>query len=324
MGLHIQEIDPEGDTLLTLRQPDAPFAVCEEKTMWPNYLPQYDSLVIEEIRELLGHTTLLDVAPTNGRHGRWHPVQKPATRQQPPETDSEEEEDSEESEEETDDEDEGRIIQMLVSSKHLMYASKYYQTMLAGNWAETKARNGYRYQIATSEWSYDAVLILMNILHGRTRDVPRKLDLETLAQVAALTDYYECSDAVDFFSKTWAENLEDPEPSAYGRKLLLRMSIAWVFGEGEVYHKLAKIVLRSIRGPMHQLDLPGLPQTGGKSRYSQTAFATMADKTQTSSRKEDKSLLATSWISSTTSCSSSSERKIGARIHVRQDLLDTS
>jgi hypothetical protein len=254
----IQEIDPEGDTLLTLRRANSPFAVCEDTSMWPNYLPQHDGLVVEEIRELLGHAPLLDRPPTIGRQGKWHSTQKPAGRVSA-ETDSEEE-----SEEETDDEDEERTVQMIVSSKHLMYASRYFQTMLAGNWAETKSRNGYRYHIAAHDWSLEAILILMNILHGRTREVPRKLDLETLAQVAALTDYYECSDAVDFFSKTWAENLEDPEPSAYGRKLLLRLSIAWVFGEEAVYHKLAKIVLRSIRGPMHQLDLPGLPQTAGE------------------------------------------------------------
>lgn len=46
-------------------------------------------------------------------------------------------------------------------------------------------------------------LILMMIIHGRTRAVPRKLSLKRLSEMAVLVDYYECYEAVELFSDMW-------------------------------------------------------------------------------------------------------------------------
>lgn len=51
-------------------------------------------------------------------------------------------------------------------------------------------------------------LILMMILHGRTRAVPRKISSKRLSEMAVLVDYYECYEAVEVFSDMWIDALE--------------------------------------------------------------------------------------------------------------------
>lgn len=41
----------------------------------------------------------------------------------------------------------------------------------------------------TYDWDADALLILMHIMHGQTRRVPRSVSLELLAKIAVLPDH---------------------------------------------------------------------------------------------------------------------------------------
>jgi hypothetical protein len=44
----------------------------------------------------------------------------------------------------------------------------------------------------TCTWDAEAVQILMDIIHGRTRSVLKAPSLEMLAKIAVLVGYYEC------------------------------------------------------------------------------------------------------------------------------------
>ncbi|OSS51431.1 hypothetical protein B5807_03604 [Epicoccum nigrum] len=88
-----------------------------------------------------------------------------------------------------------------VSSRHLQLASPWFKrTMAAATWAESKLENG-KYQ---------------------TKQVPRVINLELLAKVDVLVDYYECGEAIEMFTAMWINEVKKTAiPSVYCRDLVL-------------------------------------------------------------------------------------------------------
>ncbi|UKZ81841.1 hypothetical protein TrVFT333_009617 [Trichoderma virens FT-333] len=128
--------------------------------------------------------------------------------------------------------------------------------MMANDWRETNPEDCYSYVVTAEEWDQKALLILMNIIHGQTTKVPRTISLEMLTKMSVLVDYYKCHEAVEFFAKTWISNLAEPVPSSYGRNLLLRLCVSWVFSEADTFRSLTKTVIYQSRGHIHSLGLP--------------------------------------------------------------------
>ncbi|UKZ85115.1 uncharacterized protein TrAFT101_000989 [Trichoderma asperellum] len=212
----ILEVDPEGDTLFILRNPDAPFAVESSFTLWPRALPQY---WMPHMKENETSLWLSAIAAT------------PATNNTPE-------------------------IHMRLSSKHLTLASVYFQKLASSGWIETKVASGYSYTVTAKDWDADSLIILMNIIHGQTQKVPNKIDLEMLAKIAVLVDYYKCHKAVRFFADAWISRLRQPLPSSYSRDLLLRLLVSYIFSEHRVFTALTKTIIYESRGPIHTLGLP--------------------------------------------------------------------
>ncbi|EHK27105.1 uncharacterized protein TRIVIDRAFT_34151 [Trichoderma virens Gv29-8] len=215
----VHEIDPTGDTLFILRKPDAPFAVDRSFVQWPRALPQYWTPEMQQNEQHLANCAL---APP--RTVTWNPE-----------------------------------MHMRLSSKHLCLASEYFQKMMANDWRETNAENGYSYTITAEDWDKKALLLLMNIIHGQTHKVDRFINLEMLAKIAVLVDYYQCHQAVQFFANSWISQLRQPLPSSYGRDLLLRLFVSYVFSETYTFHTLTKTIIYESRGSIHTLGLP-IPQ----------------------------------------------------------------
>ncbi|KAK8029503.1 hypothetical protein PG993_010794 [Apiospora rasikravindrae] len=150
--------------------------------------------------------------------------------------------------------DDGVEIHMRLSSKHLILASTYFQKMLQGPWEESKTRT-----LEAFDWDADAMLILMNIIHGRTRRVFRSISLEMLAKIASLVDYYDCHEIVELYADCWISNLKHNLPKEYSRDLVLWLSISCVFSQGSLFQTLTKVVMKEARGPLPTLNLP-IPQ----------------------------------------------------------------
>ncbi|KAK8118375.1 uncharacterized protein PG998_003001 [Apiospora kogelbergensis] len=74
---------------------------------------------------------------------------------------------------------------MQASSRYLILASTYFKKMLQDPWEESKS-----YTTAASEWDTAAMLIFMNIIHGRSRKMPQLLSLDLLNKLAVMADYY--------------------------------------------------------------------------------------------------------------------------------------
>ena len=174
-------IDPNADTIIILRSPGNP----EYFALWDNSpfenldaLAQLPfSLAAEDIETMNTNDTTVHQAPTEGitTTGLEHTIPDVPV---------------------------GSVL-YCVSSRHLTLASPVFRKMLSPD----GFREGYkkpdgRYYIVAEDWEEEAFLIFLNMLHLRGRKVPRYANLELLAKVGILVDYYDCEDAVGSFTTT--------------------------------------------------------------------------------------------------------------------------
>jgi hypothetical protein len=154
------------------------------------------------------------------------------------------------------DEEEDEGIRYHVSSRHLALASGFFKTSLSRNgWIEGQPNTADgMYHLSTADWDPQALLILLRVLHLRNRMVPRSLTLEMLTKVAVLVDYYRCGEAVELFSQMWvdAARKSSPVPPTYGRELVLWMCIAWVFKLPSEFKQTTDIAFRQSKSPTIQ------------------------------------------------------------------------
>ena len=111
-----------------------------------------------------------------------------------------------------------REVELQVSSKHLSLASKVFGHCIVGQ------SNGNKDIIRAPLSSDDcgAMQILLTIIYGLTRKVPRRVDVQDLLQLVILIDKYEFHEAVKVFTNMWFEQL---------RPALFRIIIkTWVAG----------------------------------------------------------------------------------------------
>ncbi|EXK23330.1 hypothetical protein FOMG_19889 [Fusarium oxysporum f. sp. melonis 26406] len=148
-------------------------------------------------------------------------------------------------------------MRFRVSSAILINTSAYFKKSLSGDWKETEPEPGYKWTLTSNNWDSEAFLLLMRILHHKTREDPRTIDLEKLAKIAVLVDYYGCLEAVELWAETWISNLaSDMTESFYSRELLLKLTISWVFSDRRNFRSLTEVAIRTSRGPIPTLGLP--------------------------------------------------------------------
>lgn len=148
------------------------------------------------------------------------------------------------------------LIKFRVSSRHLVLASSVFKAMLGKEWMESKAHaDGYFY-IEGEDWSVEAFLIVMNIIHGHNRTVPRVVDLTMLTKVAIIVDYYEFYEATEVFSGIWMEHLRKSVPTTYCRDLALWVCVSQIFGDEKIFHAVTRLAIRLVPRRMKTLELP--------------------------------------------------------------------
>lgn len=255
------QLDPKGDTILILQSPNAPFAIWVEGSGWPDVLCQRtkqpgtpsecvtgvdgpgadDNPTVASLRDGQEHEKSLggDIAECDHQVPRDSdniPV-------------------------------DGRSDKLFrVSSRHLILASDYFAKMLEGPWKESEAATFSCPRIIHAEgWDEAMLLVLMNIIHGRSRAVPRELDLESIAKLAVLVDYYQCLEAVEMHAAAWLQRLPSSISKQFGRDQVLSLLVAWVFPQKELLNDACRSIVRQSRGPIQSLNLPISELLVGKS-----------------------------------------------------------
>ncbi|KAK7999531.1 hypothetical protein PG990_012131 [Apiospora arundinis] len=140
------------------------------------------------------------------------------------------------------------LVRMRVSSKHLKLASDYLQY------------KGPKEEIVIFGWpDSDAMLTLMNIIHGRHRSVPRQISLVKLARIAYLVDEYGCNEVVDVFAERWISSLMHTLPLEYGRSLVLWLYISGIFSREDIFKPMTRIAIMSSKNPIEGMDSNPMP-----------------------------------------------------------------
>ncbi|KAK1657765.1 hypothetical protein BDP55DRAFT_566577 [Colletotrichum godetiae] len=147
-------------------------------------------------------------------------------------------------------------VEFIVSSRHLTFSSHYFKAQLCGPWAEASvhSQDGRRHT-RIRDWDADA-LILMQIFHAKTGNTPRLIDLEQLAKIAVLVDYFSCYNTVRFFSTLWIDALKEQLPSQCNRELVLWLFVAVVFRRDDIFQTITKTAVTESKGPLPTLGLP--------------------------------------------------------------------
>lgn len=141
-----------------------------------------------------------------------------------------------------------------VSSKHLSLASKSFRNKFGHLGPEETQADG-RFHVTLGGYDPAAVVIVMDIIHGRGRKVPKAVDLETLAKVAVFVDAFRCFEAVEVYAARWFEKLGGCVPDEYGRDLVLWIYASYVFRQGEAFKRASRTAVLNSDGLIRTLGL---------------------------------------------------------------------
>jgi hypothetical protein len=158
-------------------------------------------------------------------------------------------------------------ILYYVSSRHLTLASPVFRSMLTEDrFAESDrdASDG-RFHVYADDWDPEAFLIVLQVLHLRNKQVQQHIvDLEMLAKIAVIVDYYNCEDALSLFAEIWVKELKGvPTPVIYNRDLVLWIWVAWVFDVQERFARATAVAMCQITDPLRTSNL-GLMRISSK------------------------------------------------------------
>jgi hypothetical protein len=137
-------------------------------------------------------------------------------------------------------------IVMVVSSKHMILTSSVFKAMLENQYQEgqTLARQG-KVEIPLPDDDPDALIILLYIIHGRTRMIPRRVDLPLLIKLSILVDKYQMHEVVEVFSEIWMEALKNDVPRVLTADTVPWLCISWVFRNDAVFKQVTEQLIRT-------------------------------------------------------------------------------
>ncbi|KAH8431698.1 uncharacterized protein LDX57_009352 [Aspergillus melleus] len=232
-------IDPNGEVIIILRSPNAPFADMSEVEEPAAEEPTTEGLAAE--------------GPAAEGSAAEERVDAPVDRH----TEEPAHEFAKESDSERAGQPEENCIHIQVSAKHLILASSVFKKILTGSWKEGIAylQEG-SVEITAQGWNTEALLVMLRIIHCQSYDVPRKLTLEMLAKIAVLADYYDCREAIDLVVSTWINSLDETIPSTYSRNLILWLWVAWYFRLPTEFEKVTAIAMSQSNDWVENLGLP--------------------------------------------------------------------
>jgi hypothetical protein len=128
--------------------------------------------------------------------------------------------------------------------------------VIYGLWKEGILDGQSRRELLTSEWDTEALLVLLNIIHGRHQAVPKSVSLETLGKIAILVDYYQCHEVTEVFVDLWLKALEKDFPTSYGRESTIWLFVCLMFSHSAIFEKTTELAIKESQGPVETMCLP--------------------------------------------------------------------
>jgi hypothetical protein len=130
----------------------------------------------------------------------------------------------------------GTEAQFLVSSKHLKLASPYFKSLFADRWSKgTRLRTNEMAQIPIKDFKPETLLVLLNVVHGHDRKVPRSVSFQQLVELTLAIDFFQCNEAVEIFAAMWINSLRSSVPSEWSPDTKKWIMIASVFKDHTIF-----------------------------------------------------------------------------------------
>ena len=149
-------------------------------------------------------------------------------------------------------------VEAHVSAKHLTEVSAYFSTLLQGRFTEARRDPvpGCR-RLTLHEVYAPAFVHVLNILHLRHHDVPRRIDPAMLFQVCVLIDMYDIHDALALQTDLWFQDLARRIPTTAAPTLYHWAFICYALKKREAGRRVMRILLRCYTAfPVLQVPLP--------------------------------------------------------------------
>ena len=102
----------------------------------------------------------------------------------------------------------------------------------------------------------NALLILLSIMHGRFKAVPRQVDLAMLIELAILVDKYELGEITELFLGSWLEVLEKSITQKFIHDRLPWICISHVFNKAEIFQRVTREAQLRSKCPIQEYRLP--------------------------------------------------------------------
>ena len=237
VNLPTHAIDPDGELIIVLRNANSPLAQLPRDIV-PGITFSESSHCLEITDEEIKISLTYPGEPTDKKRKssstiKDSQVEDPAAKARPYE------------------------FSIQVSAKHLIFASPVFQSTLTGSWKESIAylEKG-SVEITAESWDFQALLIVLNAIHGKYRQIPQHLTLEMLAKVAVIVDYYDCKETVYIMKDIWFGNLKEKIPTKYSRDLILWLWVSWFFQLPSQFKETTSTVMSCSEGSIHAWGLP--------------------------------------------------------------------
>ncbi|KAI1302065.1 hypothetical protein F5Y03DRAFT_216856 [Xylaria venustula] len=148
------------------------------------------------------------------------------------------------------------------SSKHLALSSTYFKNTLKRDWHEaTKIHEDGLKHWEVQDFDAKAMEIVLSVIHLRNSTIPRTLhDLDTLVEIARIVDYLECHEAMELYASLWIRGLEYRVPDVYNIELLRWICIAGVFRHKKLFERCTRVAIKENHLGIPTLGLPILPR----------------------------------------------------------------
>jgi hypothetical protein len=145
------------------------------------------------------------------------------------------------------------FIDLLVSAKHLTLVSCVFKQMI-GQTPEL---------LILPHDDLNAFKILLNIIHGRARQVPLKIDLDMLHNIALIVEKYEMVEVAEIYVKLWLLEIPPLAETGFESDLLQWLSVCWIF---KLPAEFTRITRHAIWHTSCQLEIPANKKYGFPTR----------------------------------------------------------
>ena len=159
-----------------------------------------------------------------------------------------------------------QVIRMQVSSMHLTVVSPVFKAMLSGRFKEGSIlRDEGALDVSLPDDDPEVLTILLNIIHGHSRKVPREVDLHTCTKLAILVDYYQLLEVVEVYAHIWLQDIQrlwikHISDSSSGSKTMLQcLRVCWIFRHAVGFEQVTRKIVYEFKGNISERDTCDLP-----------------------------------------------------------------